>query len=109
MRYYLSSLLFVLAAGFLAALTTPVALDWDIMQMKHAWNSVPINWESLGPPPVGTTINLHIFLKSHHEDVLIDTLYQVSNPEHPKCVPSSSPREYLLTCVTTPFPDMART
>ncbi|KAF8258987.1 subtilisin-like protein [Lactarius quietus] len=43
-----------------------------------------MNWESLGPPPVGTTINLHIFLKLHHENALIDALYEVSNPEHVK-------------------------
>ncbi|KAF8266337.1 peptidase S8/S53 domain-containing protein [Lactarius quietus] len=54
------------------------------MHVKHAWNSVPMNWESLGPPPVGTTINLHIFLKLHHENALIDALYEVSNPEHVK-------------------------
>ncbi|KAF8259949.1 subtilisin-like protein [Lactarius quietus] len=84
MRYYLFSVLFVLTTGLLASLTTPVALDWDIMRMKHAWNSTPMNWESLGPPPVGTTINLHIFLKPDQENALIDALYEVSNPEHPK-------------------------
>ncbi|KAF8267194.1 Pro-kumamolisin, activation domain-containing protein [Lactarius quietus] len=84
MRYYLFSVLFVLATGLLASLTTPVALDWDIMRMKHAWNSIPMNWESLGPPPVGTTMNLHIFLKPDRENALIDALYEVSNPEHPK-------------------------
>ncbi|KAF8264277.1 peptidase S8/S53 domain-containing protein [Lactarius quietus] len=84
MHYCLFSVFFVLAAGFLAALTTPVAPDWDIMQMKHAWNSVPMNWERLGPPPTGTTIKLHIFLKPHHQNALINALYEVSNPEHPK-------------------------
>ncbi|KAF8264271.1 subtilisin-like protein [Lactarius quietus] len=84
MRHYLFSVLSVFAAGFLAALTTPVAPSWDIAQMKHAWTSVPMNWESLGPPPVGTTINLDIFLKAHHEKALIDALYEVSTPKHPK-------------------------
>ncbi|KAF8264268.1 subtilisin-like protein [Lactarius quietus] len=84
MRYYLFSVLSFLNAGFLAALTAPLSHDWDIMHVKHAWNSVPMNWESLGNPPVGTTINLHIFLKPHHENALIDALYEVSTPKHPK-------------------------
>ncbi|KAF8267520.1 subtilisin-like protein [Lactarius quietus] len=84
MRYYLFSVLFVLAAGFLTVLTTPVAPRWDIMHVKHAWTSVPMNWESLGPPPVGTTIDLHIFLKPHNENALVDALYEVSTPKHPK-------------------------
>ncbi|KAF8264270.1 subtilisin-like protein [Lactarius quietus] len=84
MSYYLFSVLFFLNAGLLAALTTPVVPDWDIMHVKHAWNSVPMNWESVGPPPVGTTINLHIFLKPHHENALINALHEVSNPEHPR-------------------------
>ncbi|KAI9438831.1 subtilisin-like protein [Lactarius indigo] len=54
------------------------------MHVKHAWNSVPVDWESMGPPPVGTTIDLRISLKPHHEDTLIDVLYEVSNPKHPK-------------------------
>ncbi|KAF8266364.1 peptidase S8/S53 domain-containing protein [Lactarius quietus] len=72
MRYYLFSVLSVLAA------------DWDIMQMKHAWNSVPMNWENLGAPPAGTTITLNIFLKPRHENALIDALYEVSDPENLK-------------------------
>ncbi|KAF8271222.1 subtilisin-like protein [Lactarius quietus] len=85
MRYYLFSVLSILLAlGFLAVLTTPVAPSWNIMHVKHSWNSVPMNWESLGPPPVGTTINLHIFLKPHHENALVDALYEVSTPKHPK-------------------------
>ncbi|KAF8264279.1 subtilisin-like protein [Lactarius quietus] len=84
MRYYIFSVLSVLAAGFLAVLTKPVVPSWDIMHVKHAWNSVPMNWESLGPPPVGTTISLHLFLKPHHENALFDALYEVSTPKHPK-------------------------
>jgi hypothetical protein len=109
MRYYLFSVLSFLAAGFLAALTTPVAPDWDIMHVKHAWNSIPMNWESLGPPPVGTTINLHIFLKPHHENALIDALYEVSTPQHPKCVLFTALCTHLLTCSTALFSDMVHT
>jgi hypothetical protein len=109
MRYYLFSVLSVLAAGFLAVLTTPVAPGWDIMHVKHAWSSVPMNWKSLGPPPAGTTIDLHIFLKPHHEDALTDALYEVSTPEHPKCVLFTTPCTHLLTCATAPLSDMAHT
>jgi tripeptidyl-peptidase-1 len=111
MRYYLFkfSVLSLFAAGFLAVLTTPVTPSWDIMHVKHAWNSVPINWESLGPPPIGTTINLHIFLKPHHENALLDALYEVSTPKHPKCDLFTTRCMHLLICATAPIPDMVHT
>ncbi|KAH8984527.1 subtilisin-like protein [Lactarius akahatsu] len=37
---------------------------------------VPENWESLGNPLSGTTIDLYVALKAQHENALIDTLYQ---------------------------------
>ncbi|KAI9441864.1 subtilisin-like protein [Lactarius indigo] len=48
------------------------------------WGAVPTNWERLGYPPAGTTIDLHVALKSYDEDALIYALYEVSDPEHPK-------------------------
>ncbi|KAH9167586.1 subtilisin-like protein [Lactarius sanguifluus] len=40
------------------------------------------NWESLGHPSNQTTIDLHLALKSHREDALVEALYEVSDPEH---------------------------
>ncbi|KAH9166807.1 subtilisin-like protein [Lactarius sanguifluus] len=54
------------------------------MRIKHSWNAVPENWESLGNPLSGTTIDLHVALKAHRENALIDTLYQVSDANHPR-------------------------
>ncbi|KAF8264977.1 subtilisin-like protein [Lactarius quietus] len=90
--YYRRSGFSVLFQVFLAAAptgivgdhSTPLAPLWDNMQVKHTWNAVPANWECLGPPPSGTTIDLHIALKPHRENALIDALYEVSDPRNPR-------------------------
>ncbi|KAI9465053.1 hypothetical protein BJY52DRAFT_1184095 [Lactarius psammicola] len=45
------------------------------MVVKHKWNVVLANWESLGHPPVGTIIGLHVALKPHRGSALTDGLY----------------------------------
>ncbi|KAH9163927.1 subtilisin-like protein [Lactarius sanguifluus] len=84
MRYHLISVISVLAAILLGSLATPFSPRWDDMRIKHSWNAVPENWESLGNPLSGTTIDLYVALKAHRENALIDTLYQVSDPNHPR-------------------------
>ena len=74
----------------LANLVMPLTPPWDDMRVKHEWNTVPSNWESLGPPPFNTTIDLHFALKPHHETALIDALYEVSTPGSPKYVFSNA-------------------
>ena len=94
---FLATLL--LAAGF----ATPTPLEpWHDMQVKHTWNTAPSNWESLGHPPAGTTINLYISIKPERESALVDAFSEVSNPTHPRCVllPPSVPS---LTCAISPF------
>ncbi|KAH8987133.1 subtilisin-like protein [Lactarius hatsudake] len=81
MHYYLLSVLFTLAAVILGCLATP---RWDDLRVKHAWKSIPENWESLGIPAAGTTINLHLALKPHRENALVTALYEVSSPGHSK-------------------------
>ncbi|KAI9428541.1 hypothetical protein H4582DRAFT_2067093, partial [Lactarius indigo] len=76
MRYRWLSMLFVLAA---ARLATSLAPSWNDMQVKHTWNAIPANWESLGHPPAETTIDLHFALKPHRENALIDALYEVAD------------------------------
>ena len=73
-------MLFVLFSAPLYNLAKPPAPNWDHISVKHTWNSVPSSWESLGPPPSGTTIDLNIVLMPQNESALIDALYDVSNP-----------------------------
>ncbi|KAH9054232.1 subtilisin-like protein [Lactarius vividus] len=54
------------------------------MHIMHSWNAVPRNWESLGHPTSGTTIDLYIALKPHRESALVNALYEVSEPGHPR-------------------------
>ncbi|KAH9167589.1 subtilisin-like protein [Lactarius sanguifluus] len=70
-----------LSTAFLCGFATPLASRWDGMKVKHAWDTVPNNWESLGHPSNQTTINLYLALKSHREDALVEALYEVSDPE----------------------------
>src|SRR6266702_4102878 len=86
MRCLPLSLLSALAARLLGGLATPIAPHWDRMRVKHAWDAVPENWENLGHPPHATTIDLHLALKSHNENALIDALYEVSDPKSLKYV-----------------------
>ncbi len=84
MHYLRLSVLSALAAGPLGSAATPFAPNWNDMRTKHIWNTVPGKWEGIGHPPVGTTIDLRIALKPHRESALIDALYEVSSPKHPR-------------------------
>jgi hypothetical protein len=86
MRYRCIFGLSALEVIFLGSFAVPLSSPWDNMYTKHSWDTVPKNWESLGSPPSGTTIDHYIELKPHHENALIDVLYEVSNPRHPKHV-----------------------
>ncbi|KAH9026067.1 subtilisin-like protein [Lactarius pseudohatsudake] len=83
MRYHWLYTLLFLTATSLAYFATPLA-PWGDMRVKHTWSAVPANWESLGCPSAGTTIDLYIALNPHQESALIDALYQVSDPKHPR-------------------------
>jgi len=85
-RYHLFSVFSILATMLLRGLATPLTRRWDNMTMKHSWSAVPEHWESLGHPSAGTTIDLYLALKPHNDDALIDALYEVSSPRHPKYV-----------------------
>ncbi len=88
-------------------LATPLSPRWDDMRSKHSWESVPKKWECQGHPPLGTTIDLRIALKPHRESALIDALYEVSGPRHPKYVfisllpcMNSLTQPYTYACLT---------
>ena len=80
---------------------TPLASPWDEVSVKHAWKTVPDNWEPLGPPHSNTTINLHIALKPENENALTNALYEVSTPGHPKYDTLLCTIVYLLICTPT--------
>ncbi|KAH9162464.1 subtilisin-like protein [Lactarius sanguifluus] len=84
MRYHCIVMLSVIATDLLASFAKPLSPPWDDTHIKHSWNTVPKNWVSLGRPPSGTTIDLYIALKPHRENALINALYEVSEPGHPR-------------------------
>ncbi|KAH9175586.1 subtilisin-like protein [Lactarius sanguifluus] len=84
MRFHQLSVLSVLAAVPFADSETRLPPPWHDIHVKHTWNAVPPNWEALGYPPARTTIDLHVALKPHHENALVDALYEVSDPRSPK-------------------------
>ena len=87
-RLSVLSILVTILPAAAAGLAEPVAPPWGDVRVKHAWNTVPADWENLGPPPASTTIDLHVALKPHNENALIEALYEVSTPGLPKKVPS---------------------
>jgi len=104
MRYHLLSVFFALAAVPLACLAILLSPRWNDLRVKHTWKAVPENWENLGLPPAGTTINLHAALRPHRENALIAVLYEVSSPGHPKYVLSITlpPTHVLTRCKASP-------
>ncbi|KAH9036707.1 subtilisin-like protein [Lactarius hengduanensis] len=84
MRYHCIFVLSVLTTGLLGGFAKHLSPIWDDMHIKHSWNAVPKNWESLGRPPSGTTIDLYIALKPQRENAVVDALYEVSEPGHPR-------------------------
>ncbi|KAH8986033.1 Pro-kumamolisin, activation domain-containing protein [Lactarius hatsudake] len=59
----------------------PLPPPWDDIRVKH---TIPPNWEPLGHPHTGTTIDLRLALKPHDENTLREALYKVSDPRSPK-------------------------
>ncbi|KAH9060151.1 subtilisin-like protein [Lactarius vividus] len=84
MHFHQLSILSILATVPFASSVMPLPPPWHDIRVKHTWNAIPPNWEALGHPPAGTTIDLHVALKPHHENALVDALYSVSDPTSPK-------------------------
>ncbi|KAI9451472.1 subtilisin-like protein [Lactarius psammicola] len=100
MRHHWLSILSILSAVLLADLATPPATPWGDIRVMHTWNTIPANWESLGPPPTATTIDLYIALQPHRENALIDALHEVSDPRNQRHVVLITPR----SCLYLPAP-----
>ncbi|KAF8259977.1 subtilisin-like protein [Lactarius quietus] len=103
MLWYRLSLFLALATAHLTNLVTPLTQQWDDKRVKHTWNVVPSNWETLGPPLSNTTIDLHFALKPHHEGALIDALYDVSDPGSPKYGAHLSKEEVAQLVAPNPY------
>ncbi|KAI9450439.1 peptidase S8/S53 domain-containing protein [Lactarius psammicola] len=82
MRYHWLFAVSLLTVALPADFAKPL-VPWDDIRVKHTWNAVPANWESLGHPPAGTTIDLYIALNPHQESALIDALYEVAELVRP--------------------------
>ncbi|KAF8268691.1 peptidase S8/S53 domain-containing protein [Lactarius quietus] len=76
MHHLRLSVLFALAAALLGGVATPLFPNWNNLHTKHKWNAVPGKWDSIGRPPMGTTIDLRIALKPQNENALLDALYE---------------------------------
>ena len=98
------TVLSVLHAVPFACKATPPAPLWSDVRVMHTWKSVPVNWESLGPPPANTTIDLFLALKPDRKYALTNALYEVSNPRHQKhVVLTTHPPVLVLTYAAEPF------
>ncbi|KAH9074809.1 subtilisin-like protein [Lactarius deliciosus] len=107
MRYHWLYALSFLIAAPLSDFVTPLA-PWDDMRVKHTWSAAPANWETLGCLSAGTTIDLYIALNPYQENALIDALYEVSDPKHPRARPSHrcSSRAFIHVAeLVRPHPD----
>ncbi|KAH9031607.1 subtilisin-like protein [Lactarius deliciosus] len=94
MRYRWVTVFLLSSLGGIA--TSP----WDHMRCEHSWETIPDNWESLGLPTADTMIDLYIALKPYRENALVDALNEVSDPRHPRHVPSTIHSLRIFSCVS---------
>ena len=102
----LAAVLLTLSAVLLSGPTVPIRVPspQDDMVVKHKWDAIPDNWLSLGPPLDDDTIDLHISLQPKNKNALVDALYEVSEPGHPKQVFFLySSIQGLIACTALPF------
>ena len=75
----------ILGFAFLrAVIATPFVKRWDDFNLKHGWVEIPKGWVEHGDAPADHTIDLRIGLRQDRFDELVDHLYQVSDPAHPR-------------------------
>ena len=99
MPHFWLFVLFFFAAVPLYDLATPV-VPWDDMKIKHTWNFTPVNWETLGHPSAGSTIDINIVLKPDRESAPIDAVSEISDPKHSRHPPHHfSARAFIHMCL----------
>ena len=86
----------MISVGPFLPFATALSTRWDDMRVKHTRKPYPPTGEILGHLPAGTILDLYVALKFHRENAVIDVLYEVSDPRHPKHILSMIP---LLTRV----------
>ncbi len=69
-----------------AAAEQSIRMRWVDFKVKHSWVEVPKGWELHGPVSPDHTIDMRIGLKQNNFDELVSTLFEVSDPFHPKYV-----------------------
>ncbi|KAH9030914.1 subtilisin-like protein [Lactarius pseudohatsudake] len=97
MRCHALAVLSILSVAPFSDLATHPLPPWGGLCVKHTWNTVPPNWETLGPPPPGTTIDLYIALQPRRDSALIDALHEVSTPGHQRHVVLTTAHLYLYS------------
>ncbi|KAH9973600.1 subtilisin-like protein [Lactifluus volemus] len=100
--YWLSVLSILTAVSSGLAIPSASESIWDDLRVKHSWVTLPKKWNWLSYPPANTTIDLRIALKPRNEDALVDELYQISDPNHPKYGAHLSKEE--VTKLVAPHP-----
>ena len=103
MPYFWFFVFFILSAVPLADVAAPV-VPWGDMKIKHSWHDIPVNWETLGHPSAGSTIDLNIVLQPDQESALNDAVSEISNPKHSRHVILNIPLPApLLICAAARF------
>ena len=77
-----------LLGAFQAAISKSLIFDkrWEEVTVKHGWIDVPKGWVEVGRPPAHHPLKMNFGLKQERFDELVEHLYQVSDPEHHRCV-----------------------
>ncbi|KAH8983902.1 subtilisin-like protein [Lactarius hatsudake] len=91
MRHHLIPVLSLIAAILLGSLAKPFSPRWDNMRIKHSWNAVPENWSALAIHLAASPSTSTLHSRPTARNALIDTLHQVSDPNHPRRVFSATP------------------
>ena len=81
---YWSLVLLIGLAQF--CLSAPLVKRWDDLVEKHSWPVVPRGWHFVGAAPAEHTLDLRIALKQARFDDLVQSLLEISDPKHDRCV-----------------------
>jgi len=81
-------LLWTVVGAFLSAGLKLLGPDrrWEELKVKHEWSDVPKGWVEVGRPPADHLLKINLGLRQDRFDELLGHLYEVSDPEHHRCV-----------------------
>ena len=76
--------LFILAlVGYVA--TSSHLKRWEEMEVKDERPGIRDGWVDEGAAPQDAILNMHIALKQHRFEELLDHLHEISDPMHVRC------------------------